>query len=113
MEIRTPKQFIEEVLPSRFRPDRAANFEVDAQLILTGPMGGNWIITLKNQSLKIAEGIHPFPMLTLKMTDTDFMDLINGKSSTTKAFFTGRIQLTGDFNLALKLRDAGLLDFGT
>jgi putative sterol carrier protein len=37
------------------------------------------------------------------------MDMINGKLSAEKAFFTGRVRFNGDISLALKLRDAGLL----
>jgi putative sterol carrier protein len=112
MEAITPKQFLEEILPSKFKPEKAANFDVAAQLKLTGPRGGNWIIMLKNQTLKVTEGTHPSPTLTLTIADNDFMDLVKGKLSTMKAFFSGKISLTGDFSLALKLKDAGLLDFG-
>jgi putative sterol carrier protein len=113
MEAKTPKQFLEEVLPSKFKPEKAAGFDIVAQLNLTGPNGGDWTLTLKNQTLTVAEGTHPSPTLKLTVTDDDFMDLLNGKLSTTQAFFIGKIHLSGDLMLALKLRDAGLLDFGT
>ncbi|MGA2386055.1 MAG: SCP2 sterol-binding domain-containing protein [Candidatus Bathyarchaeia archaeon] len=108
----TPKRFLEEILPSKFKPDKAAGFDVIVQLNLTGPQGGNWVIMLKNQTLKVIQGTHPSPTLTLTVADTDFMDLVNGKVRTTKAFFTGKIHLSGNLLLALKLREAGLLDFG-
>lgn len=112
MEAKTPKQFLEEVLPSKFKPGKAANFNATVQLNLTGPNGGNWIIELKNQTLKVTEGTQPLANLTLTIADKDFMDLVNGKLSTSNAFFTGKIHFNGNFNLALKLKDAGLLDFG-
>ena len=108
----TPRQFLTEVLPCRFKPANAGDFDVVAQLNLTGPNGGNWVLTLKNKSLKITEGPHASPTLTLTLSDNDFMDLINGKTSTTHAFFSGKIHLSGNLLLALKLKDAGLLDFG-
>ena len=110
-EPETPKQFMQKTLPTKFRPDKAAGFDVVAQLDLTGSKGGKWTITLKDQKLTVAEGTHPSPTLTLIVSDSDFMDMINGKLGTTKAFFTGRIHLKGDLMLALKLRDAGILDF--
>jgi putative sterol carrier protein len=113
MEAKTPKQFLEETLPSRFKPDKAANIDVTVQLNLTGPNGGDWVIAIRNQTLKVTEGNHPSPSLTLTIADKDFMDLVNGKLSTTKAFFNGKIHLSGNFSLALKLMDAGLLNFGT
>jgi putative sterol carrier protein len=112
METKTPKQFLEEILPNKFKPEKAADFDVTAQLNLTGPNGGCWILTLKNQKLKVTEGTHPSPTLTLTVADSDFMDLVNGKLKTTQAFFGGKIHLSGNLILALKLKDAGLLDFG-
>lgn len=108
----TPKKFLEEILPKKFKPEKAAGFDVVAQLNLSGPNGGNWIIIIKNQTLKVAEGTNPKPELTLTLADADFMDLVNGKSSTMKAFLNGKINFSGSFGLALRLRDAGILDFG-
>jgi putative sterol carrier protein len=111
MEAKTPKQFLEEILPSKFKPEKTADFDVIAQLNLTGPNGGNWVLSLKNKILKVSEGTDPSPTLTLTIADTDFMDLVNGKLKSTQAFFGGKIHLSGDLVLALKLKDAGLLDF--
>lgn len=108
----TPKKFLEEVLPSKFRPEKAAGFDVVAQLNVTGVNGGSWFITVKNQTLKVNEGTHPSSTLTLTVSDVDFMDMVNGKLSATQAFFGGKIHLVGSLLLALKMRDAGLLDFG-
>jgi putative sterol carrier protein len=47
--------------------------------------------------------------LTLKMNENDFMDMVNGKLSAEKAFFTGKVHFRGDIGVALKLRDAGFL----
>ena len=113
MEAKTPKQFLEEILPSRFKPDKAANIDAVVRLDLTGPNGGDWTITIRNQTLKVTKGPHPSPTLRLTIADNDFMDLVNGKLSTEKAFFNGKIHFSGNFSLALKLKDAGLLDFGT
>ena len=113
MEGKNPKQFLEEILPSRFRPEKASNIDVTAQLNLTGPNGGEWVITIRNQTLKVTEGTHPSPALTLTIADNDFMDLVQGKLKTATAFFNGKIHFSGNFSLALKLKDAGLLDFGT
>jgi putative sterol carrier protein len=108
MEFNTPKEFFENV-PERFKPEKAAGIDVTAQLILTGPSGGEWIIIVKDQKLQITEGTHPAPALTLKASDKDFMDMVNRKLSAEKAFFTGKIQFKGNLAMALKLREAGFL----
>jgi putative sterol carrier protein len=43
------------------------------------------------------------------MAEKDFMDIVNDKLSTEKAFFSGKVHFEGSLSLALKLRDAGFL----
>jgi putative sterol carrier protein len=43
------------------------------------------------------------------MAEADYIDLINGKMSGEKAFFTGKLRFKGDIGLALKLRETGFL----
>ena len=109
METNTPKEFFEKALTARFKPEKAAGIDVVAQINVTGPEGGNWTVTVKDQKLQVTEGTHPSPSLTLKMNENDFMDLVNGKLSAEKAFFTGRVQFKGNLSVALKLRDSGFL----
>jgi putative sterol carrier protein len=108
-EAKTPKEFFEKVLPSRFKPDKAAEIDVTVQVKITGPNGGNWAVTIKNQKLEVKEGTHPSPTLSLEMAETDYIDLINGKMSGEKAFFTGKLRFKGNIALALKLRETGFL----
>jgi putative sterol carrier protein len=108
-QAQTPQEFFEKILPERFKPEKAEGVDVVAQLNVSGPEGGNWTVTVKDQKMQITEGTAESPNLTLKMSLTDFMDLVNGKLSAEKAFFTGRVQFKGNIAVALKLRDAGFL----
>ena len=108
-EVKTPKDFFDEVLLSRFKPEKALGINVTAQINITGPNGGDWVVTIKNQKLEVKEGTHPSPTLEIKMAETDYMDLINGKMSGEKAFITGKLQFKGNIGLALKLKETGFL----
>ncbi len=108
-EAKTPKEFFEEVLPRRFKPDKALGIDVTVQVNITGPNGGDWVVTIKNQKLQAKEGTHPSPTLELDMAETDYMDLINGKMSGEKAFLTGKLRFKGSIGLALKLKETGFL----
>ena len=108
-EAKTPKEFFEKVLPSRFKPDKALGIDVTVQVNITGPNGGDWVVTIKNQKLEVEEGTHPSPALELKMAEIDYMDLINGKMSGEKAFITGKLRFKGNVSLALKLKETGFL----
>jgi putative sterol carrier protein len=109
MRVKTPKEFFENVLPIRFKPDKAAGIDVTVQVNITGPNGGDWVVTIKNQQLKVEEGTRPSPTLELEMAETDYIDLVNGKMSGEKAFLTGKLRFKGNIALALKLREAGFL----
>jgi putative sterol carrier protein len=109
MEPQTPKEFIETEAPKRFKPEKAAGIDVTAQLNLTGPMGGSWVIKIKDQKISIAEGTEPAATLTLQASDSDFIDIVNHNLSPEKAFFTGKIKFKGNLSVALKLRDTGIL----
>lgn len=108
-EAKTPKEFFETMLPSRFEADKAVGIEVTIQVNITGPNGGNWVVTIKNQQLKVEEGSNPSPTLSLEMAETDFVELINRKISGEKAFLTGKLRFKGNIALALKLRETGFL----
>ena len=108
-EVKTPKEFFENILPQRFKPDKAEGIDVAVQIKIAGPNGGDWMVTIKNQKLDSKEGNHPSPTLTLEMAEADFMDLMNGKLSGEKAFLTGKLRFKGSIALALKLRETGFL----
>ncbi len=110
MEVKSPEEFFAKQLPARFKPDKAIGINAVIQLSLSGGQKEqNWVIIIKNQKLQVTEGTNSSASLSLRISESDFIDMINGKLNTEKAFFTGRIRFQGDLSLALKLRDAGLL----
>jgi putative sterol carrier protein len=110
MEVKTPEEFFEKKLPKRFKPDKVADIDAIIQLSLSGgPKEQDWVFIIKNQKLQINKGTNPSASLSLRIAESDFLDIINGKLSAEKAFFTGKIRFQGNINVALKLRDAGLL----
>ncbi len=109
MEAKTPQQFFDEILPSRFQPEKANGVVVTVQVNITGATGGDWMVEIKDKQLKVNKGIYPSPKLKVEVSDTDFLDIVNERLSAQKAFFLGKIRFKGDLALALKLRDAGFL----
>lgn len=109
MEAKTPKEFFEKVLPGRFDPSKAEGVDVTVQVNITGPNGGEWTVTIKDQKLEAKEGTDPSPTIAIVIAETDYMDVVSGKMSAEKAFFKGKIQFKGNIALALKLREMGFL----
>lgn len=108
VEVKTPKDFFENILPQRFKPDKAKGVDVIVNVDISGNNGGEWIVIIKNQALKIEEGLHSSPSLSLKISEKDYLDVINGKLSGEKAFFTGKLKLKGNISQAVRLKDVGL-----
>lgn len=106
---KTPGEFLEKVLSSRFKPEKAAGIDVIVNIKITGPNGGDWIVTIKNQKLETREGTHPSPTIELMIKESDYMDLIKGKISGEKAFMTGKLKFKGNIGMALRLKDTGFL----
>jgi len=109
MKAKTPKEVFDKVLPDRFNPNKTKGIDVTVQISITGPNGGEWTVTIKDQKLEIKEGTHSSPTLMVNMAEKDYMDVVNGKISGEKAFLTGKLKLKGNLALALKLREAGFL----
>ncbi len=109
MEVKTPEEFFEKQLPARFKPENASGVDSVIQISLSGGQKEqDWVVSIKNQKLQVSKGTNTSASLSLRVTESDFLDMINGKLSAEKAFFTGRVRFNGNINLALKLRDAGL-----
>ena len=109
MEVKTPNEFFKKALPTRFKPERAKGIDVVTQVNIDGSNGGEWTVTIRDQKMEVTEGSHQSPTLAIDMAEADFLDLVNGKLSGEKAFFTGKIKFKGNITVALRLRDAGFL----
>jgi putative sterol carrier protein len=109
MEAKTPKDFFENVLPARFDSSKAAGVDAVVQLNITGDNGGDWYIIIKNQKLEVKTGIYENPVITAKMKDTDYVDMVNGKITGDRAYMTGKLRFKGNISVGMKLKGLGIL----
>ncbi|MCL2134956.1 MAG: SCP2 sterol-binding domain-containing protein [Candidatus Bathyarchaeota archaeon] len=109
MEIQSAEEFFENTLPIKFKPEKAKDIEVIVQVNLLGDNPKDWVITIKNQKIHIFQGITTESAFVLKTEEKDFLEVVNGKISVEKAFFSGKINFKGDIVTALKLKNVGFL----
>ena len=109
MEVKTPREFFEKVMPEKFDSNKAVGIKCVVQMSLSGENGCDWVIIIKNQKIEIKKGIHESPTLTVKMKDIDYVDMANGKLSGERAFMTGKLKFKGSLAMALKLKGLGIL----
>lgn len=96
-------------MPSKFDSNKSAGVETVIQMNITGPKGGDWVISIKDQTIEVKEATIASPSIAVKIADADFVDLINGKTSAISAFMAGKIQFKGNLTLGMRLMDMGVL----
>ncbi|MDR3577163.1 MAG: SCP2 sterol-binding domain-containing protein [Anaerolineaceae bacterium] len=90
-------------LPAAFLADKAAGVDATVLFNLTGPKGGQWVVAIQNQTCGVEKGTIPNPKLTLTADAQDCLDIFSGKLDGMKAFMQGKLKVSGDFGLAMKL----------
>ena len=92
-----------DLMPSRFKPDKAAGVNAVIQYDITGDGGGTWHAMIKDGKCTVASGAAPSPTLTLTISGQDWLDMLAGKVSGQMAFMSGKLKLKGDMGLAMKI----------
>ena len=98
----TVKQILDE-LPQRFRPGAARGMNAVIELDLSGENGGRYHAIIRDGTIEVREGPHRSPHMTLAMKAEDYVALATGQLTSQMAFMTGRLRITGDMGLAVKM----------
>jgi len=98
----TPQQVFDGMRQS-FQAQKAKGVHARYQWELSGPNGGEWWIDVNDGTYKMGKGKIDNPSVTFVTSDKDWIALSNGTLGGKWAFFTGRLKIRGDQNLARKL----------
>ena len=90
-------------MPSAFVPEKAQGLDVVLQFIFTGSEPGSWYASISNGTVNVQQGVHPSPKMTLSADSEDYVMLFTGKLDPMQAFMAGKLKLSGDLNLAMKM----------
>jgi putative sterol carrier protein len=79
-----------------FQPDAAARIDAVFQYNISGDSGGDWNITVKDQTCEIKEGQAESPTTTLKVSFEDFVAMLTGELNGMQAWTSGKLKIEGD-----------------
>ena len=86
-----------------FMPEKAVGVDAVIQYHLTGEDAGDWIVTIHDGKCSVQEGVAENPKMSLTADAHEFRDILLGKINGMYAFMQGKLKLSGDLNLAMKL----------
>lgn len=92
------------MMPSRFNKDAAKGLKATYQFDLSGDGGGKWHVIIDNDQCQVKDGPHPSPSITISMTAQDYLDMLSGKLNGQVAFMSGKLRISGDMGLALRMQ---------
>src|SRR5882724_6737453 len=99
----TPEDIFKE-MPNSLNADAAKGMNSTIQFNLSGDGGGEWYVTIKDGKAEVAKGKAPAANMTLSMTAPDYVDMITGKLNGQMAFMSGKLKISGDMGLAMKMQ---------
>jgi putative sterol carrier protein len=104
----TPDDFYLKWLPEQAaaNPDQAAKIkDINAviQFVITGEGGGEYYMELAGGEFKIDKGKADAPKLTITQSVADWKEINAGRLNPQMAFMSGKLKISGDMSLAMKL----------
>ncbi len=92
-----------ERLPEAFQPDKAAGVDAVIQFSLTGENGGDWFVAINDGKINVDSGTAEDPKLSITADAQDMLEIFTGKLNAMAAFSGGKLKLSGDLGLGMKL----------
>src|SRR6266699_4207059 len=93
-----------EAMLSVMNPAAAAGLNKTFQWNITGDEAGKWAFRVANGAGEVIPGGVEKPDVTFTVSDKDWIAVTEGKLDAMNAFMTGKLRVTGDMMLAMKLQ---------
>lgn len=92
-------------IPDYFNPEKAIGVTAEILCLFTGEQGSNWVISIEDQECKVYEGGANDPDITIKAKAETGVELLTGEIDPMRAFLLGKVKVSGDLTLGMKLVD--------
>jgi len=90
-------------LPQMVSIEEAKGLSGQVLFSLSGDGGGDWGVVLDDGKVSVSQGTIAQPQLTIKTSTENAEKLLSGNLDPMMAFMTGKIKISGDMALGMKL----------
>ena len=101
----TAREYFEETVPGLLSTKKEALGRINAvyEFQITGDHGGTWVLDLTGDPPTLKTDVSGVADCTVIMEDEHFSNMVTGQLKPQMAFLTGKLKVTGNMALALKL----------
>lgn len=90
-------------MPGMINTNSIAGLDKTFQWNITGEQAGVYALKLANGAAEVIPGGVEKPNVTFTVSDKDWISIIEGKLDPTSAFMGGKLKVTGDMMLAMRV----------
>jgi putative sterol carrier protein len=96
----------DELLPGQIEknPDKAKEVGAVYAFKITGDGGGEWTVDLSSTGPKVEKGARAGANCTIEVANGDFMSMLTNPAMGMQLFMQGKLRVSGDPMLAMKLQ---------
>lgn len=91
-------------MPEQVQEAKAADFNATIQFDLSGDNGGQWYVSIAGGDTSVEQGSADDPAATIRMSASDFVDMMTGDLDPMNAFMMGKVKVDGDLNTVMKFQ---------
>ena len=89
---------------ARFLPEKAEGVDAVIQINLSADQAVNFYVTIRDQTLRVEEGVHESPLLAITSTVKDWLRLNNGEANPFTLMMQGKLKVEGPIQTVAKFQ---------